>query len=134
MATSDLAELGDLLPFRPVKTATAPVYNPETQTNDFPESTPPEGYFIQAKITSRGAQAEAEGLERRQFPLTCRLVKTPEGTPLELPPGFDASYRFPLTFLGREGVAEPVPLPSTQMAEIRDELGPVFHAVWRFND
>lgn len=133
MATSDLYDLKPSYPFRPVKVI-GKSWDRATQSETLVYTEPPEGYYIQASPRSGSTGVELAALERREVVLDCRLVKTPEGTPLKLPEWVTAEHVFTLELRGRTGTASIMARPDSQITEVADELGPTFQAVWSYHD
>ena len=105
------------------------VYDPETGKYTEPPGEPV-SFEVQLNESTRQAGTERQGLETETMLLDGRIVKTPEGTPLEFPEGVKAGDTFALTLLGKSGELTLLPTPDEQGPEERRARGRIFQATF----
>ena len=115
-----------LQPAYPLTVPAEQVYN--RQTLRYEGSGEPLEYEVFAERRSSQADTEDPGLDQNRMTLECQVVRSPDGRNLLLP--LKAGDTFELTFRGRTGTAEVLPVPNADLAGLPEEYGEEFVALW----
>ncbi len=111
---------------------TRPVYDPDKGGYRWPE---PRGVSVTFEVFleqgSRNSPTEQPGLEEGETLLDGRVVRTPDGTPLEFPAEVKAGTTFDLTLFGTKGTLKLLPTPDAQGPAERAVRGRTFQAAFR---